>query len=203
MSVASRLAEANRLLQLNQINPQILSQVSAQLSAALEELNQTGTGDVVGPASAVSGHSVVFSGTSGKLLADGGAVLAFGAAAGTMAEGDDARFSGLYIPDPAVAINADFSAADLVDPITETAPTATRKFDPRDATTSMAFTILKTNTAAFGWVIDVTTGGNQGWTTPDGLNTDYTLFGSADAAAGSWLIRIDLPNKIVLCTPVA
>jgi len=33
-----------------------------------------GTGDVVGPGSATSGHMAVFSGTSGKLIADGGAV---------------------------------------------------------------------------------------------------------------------------------
>lgn len=33
-----------------------------------------GTGDVVGPGSAVSGHIAVFDGTSGKLIADGGAM---------------------------------------------------------------------------------------------------------------------------------
>jgi hypothetical protein len=33
-----------------------------------------GSGDVVGPASAVSGHLAVFSGTTGKLIADGGVV---------------------------------------------------------------------------------------------------------------------------------
>ncbi len=203
MSIASHIAEANRLIQLNQITPQVLASISAELSAALELVAATGAGDVVGPASAVSGHYVTFNGTSGKLLADGGAVLAFGTTAGTMAQGNDQRFSGLYIPNPAVALNADFTASALVDPITQVAPTATRKFDPRTATTSMALTVLKTNTAAFGITIDVTTGGNAGWTTPAGLNTDYTLFGSADAAAGSWLIRIDLPNKIVLCTPVA
>lgn len=34
----------------------------------------TGTGDVVGPASAVNGHLAVFSGTSGKVVADGGEI---------------------------------------------------------------------------------------------------------------------------------
>mgnify|MGYP000358187000 CR=1 FL=1 len=116
---------------------------------------------------------------------------------------DDIRLDGLYIPDPAAAINANFSALTLVDPITEVAPTATRLFDPRNATSSMAFTILKSNTAAFGIVVDVTTGGNTGWITPGGLNTDYTLLNSASAAAGSWLVRIDLPNKTVLVTPVS
>lgn len=33
-----------------------------------------GTGDVVGPASVVDGHSVIFDGTTGKLIKDGGAV---------------------------------------------------------------------------------------------------------------------------------
>lgn len=37
-------------------------------------VNATASGDVVGPGSAVSGHLAVFSGTSGKLVADGGAV---------------------------------------------------------------------------------------------------------------------------------
>lgn len=122
----------------------------------------------------------------------------------------DAAFTALevelnpvWIPSPAAALNADFSAADIVDPITEVAPSATRKFDPRDATTSMAFTIWKSNAAAFGITIDVTTNGNQGWTTDGGLNTDFILPGSADAAAGQWLIRIDLPNKRISCLPAS
>jgi len=39
-----------------------------------------GTGDVVGPASATDGYLVVFSGTTGKLVKDGGATTAFAAA---------------------------------------------------------------------------------------------------------------------------
>jgi hypothetical protein len=108
------------------------------------------------------------------------------------------------IPDPPAAHNADTTAAASVnEPIMQWAPTATRKFDPRDAPNSMGITFIKTNAAAFGLVIDVTTGGNQGWTTPGGLNTDYTLFNSAAAAAGSWLVRIDRPNKTVIATPVS
>jgi len=110
------------------------------------------------------------------------------------------------IPNPGPAHNADTTAlalALLKEPVQQWAPTATRKIDPRNAPFSMAFTVIKTNTAAFGIAIDVTTGGNQGWTTPGGLNTDYTLFGSANAAAGSWLVRIDLPNKTVIATPVS
>lgn len=109
-----------------------------------------------------------------------------------------------YIPDPPAAQNADTDAASQVNnPIMQWAPTATRSFDPRTAPYSMGITFIKTNTAAFGIVIDVTTGGNTGWTTPAGLNANYTLFNSAAAAAGSWLIRIDLPNKIVIVTPVS
>lgn len=114
---------------------------------------------------------------------------------------DDDRLSGVYIPDPVAAINADFDALDIVDPVTEVAPTATRNFDPRTAETSMAFTLWKSSTGAFGIVIDVTTGGNQGWTTDGGLDTNFTVPNSAAAAAGQWLIRIDLPNKRISCIP--
>ena len=76
------------------------------------------------------------------------------------------------------------------------------RFDPRDAPYSMALTFIKNSVDPFGIVIDVTTGGPTGWTTAAGLNTDYPLFNSAAAAAGSWLIRIDVPNKTVITTPV-
>jgi hypothetical protein len=111
-----------------------------------------------------------------------------------------------FIPDPPAAHNANTTALAIynaLEPIVQFAPTATRNIDVRTITTSMAFTVMKTNTAAFGINIDVTSGGNQGWTTPAGLNTDYVLFNSAAAAAGSWLVRLDLPNKTVLATPVA
>jgi hypothetical protein len=42
-----------------------------------------GTGDVVGPASATSGNVVTFSGTTGKLIADGGKALPSGSIVGT------------------------------------------------------------------------------------------------------------------------
>jgi hypothetical protein len=35
-----------------------------------------------------------------------------------------------------------------------------------------------------------------------GFETDYTLFNSAAASQGSWLLRIDKPNKTVIATPV-
>lgn len=111
------------------------------------------------------------------------------------------KSNGTFIPDPAAATNANFSAADVVDPIMEVAPSATRNFDPRDATTSMAFTLWKSNALAFGIVIDVTTGGNQGWTTDAGLNTNFNVPNSAGAASGQWLIRIDLPNKRINVLP--
>lgn len=43
----------------------------------------SGTGDVVGPASSVASRIAIFSGTSGKLLADGGKLLPSGAVVGT------------------------------------------------------------------------------------------------------------------------
>jgi len=107
------------------------------------------------------------------------------------------------IADPPANRNADTTAAALAnEPISVWVPSATRKIDVRDAANSMGLTIIKNNALAFGIVIDVTTGGNQGWTTPAGLNTDYTLFNSAAASQGSWLVRIDRPNKTVIVTPV-
>lgn len=79
---------------------------------AAKGLDGTGTGDVVGPAGAVDGRLAVFSGTSGKLIAvgpapfsgaygdlsglptlGGAAALDVGNTAGTVAAGDDPRFS--------------------------------------------------------------------------------------------------------------
>lgn len=108
-----------------------------------------------------------------------------------------------YIPDPGPAHDADTTALALYllkEPVQQWTPTATRNINPQNAPFSMAFTIIKTNALAFGIVINVTVGG--GWTTPAGFETDYTLFNSDAASQGSWLVRIDLPNKTVIATPV-
>jgi hypothetical protein len=61
--------------------------------------NGTGTGDVVGPAVSVNNRVALFDGTTGKLLKDSGVLLGnaasrnVGTTAGTVAAGDDARFS--------------------------------------------------------------------------------------------------------------
>jgi len=110
---------------------------------------------------------------------------------------------GTYLRSPLAAINADTdaNAANVVGhPIVRFAPSATRDIDPRTALTSMAFTVVKTNAAAFGLRINV--GADATWTTPGGAGVTYTLLNSAAAAAGSWLVQIDLPNKVVTVTPV-
>lgn len=110
--------------------------------------------------------------------------------------------AGTYVRSPVAAIDADTdaNAPEIVGhPIVQFAPTATRDINPRTAKTSMAFTVLKSNTAAFGIRINV--GGDATWTTPGGAGVTYTLLNSAAAATGSWLVEIDLPNKIVLVTP--
>lgn len=59
----------------------------------------TGTGDVVGPSSAINNRVAVFDGVTGKLIKDSGIVLGnaaslnVGSAAGTVAAGDDPRFA--------------------------------------------------------------------------------------------------------------
>lgn len=112
----------------------------------------------------------------------------------------------LFIENPALPYNANRTFLQLYtakEAVSLWAPTATRKLDPRTLTVSVACSIIKVNTAAFGLVIDVTTGGTAGWTTPAGLNTDYTLFNSDGAQSGSWLVVIDQPRKIVYATPLS
>jgi len=104
-------------------------------------------------------------------------------------------FSGIWIRDPSAAFNADKTATDLLDAGTKWAPTAQRKFDPRTAKSSLRGAFEKTNTALFGILIDVTSGGNAGWTTPAGLNTDYLLPQSDAGETGVWFWEIDVPNK--------
>ena len=59
----------------------------------------TGTGDVVGPSISVANRVATFSGTTGKAIQDSGVILGnsasrtVGTTAGTVAAGDDARFS--------------------------------------------------------------------------------------------------------------
>lgn len=63
----------------------------------------SGTGDVVGPASATNGAFALFNGTTGKLLQSGGtpggaALLNVGTTSGTVAAGDDSRLSDARTP---------------------------------------------------------------------------------------------------------
>ncbi len=121
----------------------------------------------------------------------------------------------IYMAEPAAAINADFDGGDIVDAITEVAPSAARKFDPRVAPPGIpgtagvagaagyAFTLWKSNAAAFGVTIDVTTGGVDGWTTDSGLETDHLIVGSDAAAPGQWLVRVDRANKRINVLPVS
>lgn len=73
-------------------------------STAWASLSYVGTGDVVGPGSATSGHVATFSGTSGKLIQDSGVALGnaasknVGTTAGTVAAGDDSRFTDARTP---------------------------------------------------------------------------------------------------------
>ncbi len=108
------------------------------------------------------------------------------------------------IPDPPAALNADTDAASQVgNPIMEWGVlTADRKFDPRTATFSMAWTFWKSSAAAHKITIDVTTGGNQGWTTDAGLNTNFDIPNSS-GATGQWLVRIDFPRKRVSVIPAS
>ena len=69
----------------------------------------TGTGDVVGPASAVNNQFALMSGTSGKVIKagpviGGAASLNVGTTAGTVAAGDDPRFSQGGGSDPLLAL---------------------------------------------------------------------------------------------------
>jgi len=79
-------------------NGQVLTADSAE-PTGLKWATVAGTGDVVGPASAVDSHVALFDGTTGKLLKDGGALgdaaaKNTGTTAGTLAAGDDSRITG-------------------------------------------------------------------------------------------------------------
>lgn len=100
-----------------------------------------------------------------------------------------------WIPDPGADRNADTTALVLYtagEAISVWAPTALRTIDVATVPTSMAFTVLKINIAAFGVQVS-----GSGWT-GNGL-----LFGSDQASSGSWLVRLDKPNKIIISTPGA
>lgn len=82
------------------VTPVILDADTIRLDFGLPKgLDGTGTGDVVGPASSVANRVAVFGGTSGKVIIDSGVTLGnsasrnVGTAAGTVAAGDDPRFS--------------------------------------------------------------------------------------------------------------
>lgn len=111
-----------------------------------------------------------------------------------------------WIPDPPADLNADTDALSQINnPVMLWAPTASRKFDPRTAPNSMLFWMVKDITGnVFSITIDVTTGGNAGWTTPGGLNTNFVLTGSGidPSTIYMWLVRIDLPRKTVIVQAV-
>ena len=98
-----------------------------------------------------------------------------------------------YIPNPGTNRNANTTALVLFnvgEAISVWAPTALRTIDVASAPTSMAFTVVKINTAAFG--IEVS---GSGWT------GNATLYGSDQPSSGSWMVRLDKPNQIIITTP--
>lgn len=76
----------------------------------------SGDGDVVGPASAVNGHAVVFDGTTGKLIKSSGAApLALGSTSSTAATGDHIHaLDALGAPSDNTDLNASTSAHGLL-----------------------------------------------------------------------------------------
>lgn len=82
------------------VTPTVVDEDTIRLDFGLPKgLDGTGTGDVVGPSSSVANRVAVFGGTSGKTIIDSGVILGnsasrnVGTTAGTVAAGDDARFS--------------------------------------------------------------------------------------------------------------
>lgn len=103
------------------------------------------------------------------------------------------RLNPTWIPDPGATRNANTTALTLFnagEAISIWAPTALRTIDVGDAPTSMAFTVVKINTVASGVAVS-----GSGWT------GNGTLYNSDTAASGSWLVRLDKPNKIIIYTP--
>lgn len=143
----------------------------------------TGTGDVVGPAGATSGRMALFDGATGKLLMEGplpfsgayadlsgkptlgsAAALNVGTAAGTVAAGDDSRFSDnakLSVEDQVLTGGARVTSKSL-----GTISTGTLTLDPGDRplqhyTNDGAHTLAPgSNTGSF--LLDVTNGASAG-----------------------------------------
>jgi len=100
-----------------------------------------------------------------------------------------------WIPDPGANRDANTTALVLYNAgegISVWSPTALRTIDVVSAPSSMAFTVVKINTAATGIQVS-----GSGWT------GNGTLYNSDQANSGSWLVRLDKPNKIIITTPGA
>lgn len=137
--------------------------------------NGTGTGDVVGPAGAVNDSIAIFDGATGKLLKVGGvagdaAYKNTGTSAGTVAAGDDGRFSNngkLNVEDQTLTGGARVTSKDL-----GTISTGTLTLDPGDRplqhyTNNGAHTLSPgTNTGSF--MLDITNGASAGAITVTG-----------------------------------
>ncbi|MQB20555.1 hypothetical protein DXT90_07900 [Agrobacterium tumefaciens] len=82
------------------VTPTVVDADTIRLDFGLPKgLDGTGTGDVIGPSSSVANRVAVFGGTTGKVIIDSGITLGssasrnVGTTAGTVAAGDDPRFS--------------------------------------------------------------------------------------------------------------
>lgn len=113
----------------------------------------------------------------------------------------DPRLGRAYIGDPPPAYATDITALHVTSPYMRVDATAAAiRFNPRNAEYSLFF-ILGKIAGDNEVIIDVTTGGTSGWTTPGGLNTDYTLPGSDGDLALSWLLHVDHRHLTVSVVP--
>jgi len=107
------------------------------------------------------------------------------------------------VPGPVLDANTTASAL-LAYPFAIFEPTATRTIDVPgtggtawDLSKSAVIRVMKGTRVASGIVIDVATNGGGLWTTPAGLNQNYTLNTSDDYYSGSWDVIINGPAKTV------
>lgn len=115
---------------------------------------------------------------------------------------DDPRLGRAYIGDPPPVYSADITALHVTSPLMRLDTTGgALRFDPRNAEFSLFFVLGKT-AGANEVILDVTTGGTSGWTTPGGLNQDYTLPGSDLGVPATWMLHVDHRHLTISIVPV-
>lgn len=141
------------------------------------------SGDVAGPASAVSGNIATFNGTTGKIIQDGGKALPTGSIVGTT---DTQTLTNKTLTSPAITTPAITAEREIAASISASnIDLATGNYFYKTITTGTTFTVSNVPTTgnAQSFVLELTNGGSQtivwfsGLTFPGGTAPTLTASG--------------------------